>query len=203
MSLSYHTSLEVILMLHLLAGQYDIVPCFIFHFLHQIASWCPESPICALPCLSAVCPMLPSKQYQYWSGWMPVVLAFRGWNIGHFFFLLLFPSSNHFCGDMVCPCLENILHHYSTSVLPNCRSVVISAVLASRSACSFPLTLAWPGQLIHCSFCSHGSWLHQPTSYSDITLVRKSWWYYTSLQTTVVWHKLTSNWNITPVYGSI
>ena len=38
------------------------------------------------------------------------------------------------------------LNPLSTSVLPSCRPDVVSAVLASLSACSFPLTRACPGQ---------------------------------------------------------
>ena len=42
--------------------------------------------------------------------------------------------------------LRKFLKPRSTSALPSCRPDVISAVLASLSACSFPLTLACPGQ---------------------------------------------------------
>ena len=42
----------------------------------------------------------------------------------------------------------------STSALPSCTPDVISAVLASLSARSFPLTPACPGQKIHRSRCS-------------------------------------------------
>ena len=42
----------------------------------------------------------------------------------------------------------------STSALPGCRPDVISAVLASLSARSDPLTPACPEQLMHSSLCS-------------------------------------------------
>ena len=41
---------------------------------------------------------------------------------------------------------SKFLKPLSTSALPSCRPDVISAVLASLSACSFPLTPACPGQ---------------------------------------------------------
>ena len=51
--------------------------------------------------------------------------------------------------------LRKFLKPLSTSALPSCRPEVISAVLVSLSAHSFPLTLACPGQQIHRSLCSY------------------------------------------------
>ena len=50
--------------------------------------------------------------------------------------------------------LRIFLKPQSTSALPSCRPDVISAMLASLSARSFPLTPACPGQKIHRSLCS-------------------------------------------------
>ena len=49
---------------------------------------------------------------------------------------------------------RKFLKPLSTSVLPSCRPDVVSAVLASLSACSFPLTPACPRQQIHRRLCS-------------------------------------------------
>ena len=50
--------------------------------------------------------------------------------------------------------VEKVPQPWSTSALPSCRPDVISDVLASLSASSFPLTPACPGQQIHRSLCS-------------------------------------------------
>ena len=40
---------------------------------------------------------------------------------------------------------KTFLNPLSTTALPSCRPDVISAMLSSLSACSFSLTLTWPG----------------------------------------------------------
>ena len=73
---------------------------------------------------------------------------FIGWNVGRFLCPLLFPSGDQYCDALACPCSESSMcvKTLSTSALPSCRPDSISAMLASLSACSFPLTPAWPGQ---------------------------------------------------------
>ena len=50
--------------------------------------------------------------------------------------------------------VQKVLKPRSASALVSCRPDIISAVIASLSARSFPLTPACPGQLIHRSLCS-------------------------------------------------
>ena len=60
----------------------------------------------APPCLSAVFPILPSKQCQCLSGWTQFISDLGGWNVCHFLSLLLFPSGDQCCDALACPCSE-------------------------------------------------------------------------------------------------
>ena len=48
-------------------------------------------------------PRLPSKQFQYLSGWAQIVLDLGGWIVGRFLSPLLFPSSDHCCDILAWP----------------------------------------------------------------------------------------------------
>ena len=57
---------------------------------------------------------------------------------------LSFKQSMLWCSDL--SMFRKFLTPLTTSALPSCRPVVLSAVLANPAACSFRQTMAWPGQ---------------------------------------------------------
>ena len=123
-----------------------------FHSQLKMALYCSERPTRVLPRLSSLqgCPWNSANSFlaekcQCLSSGTQIVPNLRGWNVGCFLSQLLFPSGSQSCYALACPCSENS-KPLCTSALPSCRPDVISAVLASLSAHSFPLTPAYPGQ---------------------------------------------------------